>query len=468
MVVQIEISTIAESVTRVANSDKKFTGGIHIYHPTHRQLTLTATGDTLISQHLSMFTEPAFLQMVDAIRSANVRFTNLEMLIHKFEGYPAAESGGTWVAAEPAILDELKWLGFNLYAWAQNHALDWGEGGLFATLRNLDAAGLVHAGVGANLAEARRPAYLDLDQGRVALISMSSTFANFGRAGHSRPDVQGRPGLNPLRFETTVEVDADTLATLQRMNEELKLDASQRLSIKLGMTKPPEPGTTTLGNLKFKVGESKGVHTVPHRGDAEGNLRSIRDAKRQADWVVVSIHSHEMNGGDLEVPAEFYQAFARECIDAGADIIIGHGPHVLRGIELYEGVPIFYSLGNFVFQNETIRHQPADFYERVGLGPEATPADVFDARASSGKGFPANPAYWESVIPHVTWDEGRVTAIRLYPIDLGFGQPRAVRGRPQMAGPDLGRKIIEHIDRLSAGFGTRIRWSDEGYGSVEL
>jgi poly-gamma-glutamate capsule biosynthesis protein CapA/YwtB (metallophosphatase superfamily) len=407
--------------------------------------------------------------MVDVIRSADVRFTNLEMLLHRFEGYPAAESGGTWVCADPSMLDELRWTGFNLYAWANNHTLDWGEGGLKATLRTLDDAGVAHAGVGLNLAQARRPAYLDLDQGRVAMVSMCATFADFGRAGHSRPDVQGRPGLNPLRFDTTVEVDEDTLTALRRINEEFRLDARDQLRLRLGMLKPPEAGTLKFGGTKFMIGENRGSHTTVNKADADGNLRSIRDAKRQADWVVVSIHSHEIAGGDLEVPAEFLPAFARQCIDEGADIVIGHGPHVLQGMEMYKGKPIFYSLGNFIFQNETIRHQPADFYERVGLGPEATPADVFDARTDNGKkGFPSEPAYWEALIPHVTWEDDKVTEIRLYPIDLGHGLPRPVRGRPMLAGEELGRKIIQRMERMSALYGTRITWNAEGYGVVEL
>lgn len=434
-----------------------------------RRLSLAATGDSLITQHLSVFREPAFLKMVDLIKDADVRFTNLEMLLNNFEGYPAAESGGTWVSAHPSMLQELQRMGFNLYAWANNHTLDWGEGGLLATLRTLEEAGVAHAGVGMNLAEARRPAYLELEQGRVALVSMCSSFADFGRAGDSRPDCQGRPGLNPLRMQTSIQVDEQTLALLQRINDELTLDAKDQLRMKLGMLKPQEAGTLKFGNLKFVTGEQKGVRTTVNQADAEGNIRAIRDARRQADWVVVSIHSHEVAEGDLEVPAEFMEAYSRRCIDEGADIVIGHGAHVLQGIEIYKGKPIFYGLGNFVFQNETVRHQPADFYERVGLGPSATPADVFDARTESGaKGFPSKDYYWESVFPYVTWEDGSVTEIRLYPIDLGFGKPRAVRGRPMLAGEALGRKIIKRLERMSTPYGTRISWNPEGYGVVEL
>lgn len=97
-------------------------------------------------------------------------------------------------------------------------------------------------------------------------------------------------------------------------------------------------------------------------------LRRIDEAKRQADYVLVSIHAHEMEGETKEKPAEFLKTFARACIDQGAHAVIGHGPHIVRGIEIYKNRPIFYSLGNFIFQNDTVSCLPAEFYEKYGLG----------------------------------------------------------------------------------------------------
>lgn len=434
-----------------------------------RQMRLVATGDSLITQRLSCFDEPPFRRLREIIQQADVRFTNMEMLFHNFEGYPQAQSGGTWVCASPAIFRELQWMGFNLFAWANNHTLDWGEGGLFGTLRTLEEAGAVHAGVGRCLAEARRPAYLDLDVGRVALISMCSTFHEFNRAGDSRPDVQGRPGLNPLRFETIIEVTPEQLAFLRSLDEQLGFAEEIRQKVALGFRNPDPEGIVTCLGQRFAVGNQARVRTRPHRGDLEGNLRSIRDARRQADWVIVSIHAHEGLGPDVERPAEFLEEAARACVDAGAHAVIGHGPHVLRGIEVYKGVPIFYSLGNFVFQNETIRHQPADFYERVGLGPDATVADVFDARNQGGRGgFQAKRFYWESVVASCQWEEGELTGVRLYPIELGFQLPRPVRGRPMLAEGEAGRRIIQRLAELSAPYGTEVTWHEDGYGYVAL
>ncbi|MBO8141209.1 MAG: CapA family protein [Firmicutes bacterium] len=298
---------------------------------------------------------------------------------------------------------------------------------------------------------------------------MCSTFNEFNRAGNSRPDLQGRPGLNPQRYETTIQVTPDQFQFLQKLDEELDLGAEHRLRIRLGFRKPDPEGTITFLGRRFVVGETPKVVTTPHAGDLEGNLRAIREARRQADWVFVSIHAHEAKGSDLERAAEFIETVARACIDEGAHAVIGHGPHVLRGIEIYKGAPIFYSLGNFIFQNETVRHQPADFYERLGLGPEATVADLFDARSKNDtRGFPSERRYWESVVALCTWDDGHLTKIELYPVELGFQLSRPARGRPSLAGPERAEAIIRHLAELSKPYGTKVRWDPKGCGVVDL
>src|SRR5690606_15324281 len=233
------------------------------------RLVLAATGDSLITQRLSCFTEPEFLRLRGILQSADVRFTNMELLFHNFEGYPQALSGGTWVCAHPSIFRELQWMSFNLFAWANNHTLDWGEGGLFATWRTLEEAGAVHAGVGRNLAEARRPAYLDVAAGRVALVAMCSSFREFNRAGASRPDVQGRPGLNPQRWETIVHVTPKQMEFLRRFDDELELSATHRLRVRLGFRQPDPEGTLMFLDRRFVVGDPPRVETKPHKGDLE-------------------------------------------------------------------------------------------------------------------------------------------------------------------------------------------------------
>src|SRR5580765_6775410 len=83
---------------------------------------------------------------------------------------------------------------------------------------------------------------------------------------------------------------------------------------------------------------------------------------------------------------------------AGTDIFATHGPHILMGIEIYHGKPIFYSLGNLIMQNDTLRHVPAYPFDRFGLDPRSTPSEFFDHRTTNGtKGHPASPEFWQSM-----------------------------------------------------------------------
>ncbi len=416
--------------------------------PPPGSMTFALTGDAIITRRLSPYREPGFLGLVERIRSADAAFTNLEVLLHTYEeGYPAAHSGGTWMAAEPGLAKELAWAGFDLVSRANNHTMDYGVGGLVATTRAVEAAGLVHAGAGMNLALARAPAYLETAGGRVALISVASTFSDEDRAGPQRKDLRGRPGLSPLRYRTTWVVSEEALAKLQDVAREVGLPAGVR-----------EGRLRFLGRT-FVAGDPPGRRTEVDPRDLEEILQAVREARRQADWVLVTSHSHE-GGRSFEVPADFVVSFAHAVVDAGADLFVGHGPHVLRGVELRNGRPIFYSLGNFIFQNETVRFLPQEFYEQYGLGPEASPAEAQDARLerSRGGGFPAVRSYWESVVAVPRFEEGELTEILLYPVTLGFGLPRPRRGRPVLAPPDEGRRIIERLAELSRPFGTRIEY----------
>lgn len=430
-----------------------------------KRINVVATGDSLITMKQSIHSEPRFLEMVDIIQGADLAFTNLEMLLHDYEGYPAAECGGTYTRADPEMIYELAWMGFDMVSTANNHSLDYMYGGLITTLEHLDAAGIPHAGTGIDLAEARQPAYLETPQGRVALIAAASTFASLGRAGASRRDMHGRPGLNPLRYDTWYVVKEETLKKLKKLAEEMGLPEVVQ----------PEDAYYFLLN-KIVVGDEVGVHTKPHEGDMEGNLEAVRDAARQADWVLFSLHAHAGRPGDLERPAEFVEDFSRACIDAGAHMVIGHGHHAMRGIEIRDGKPIFYSMGNFIFQNETVMKMPADFYERYKLDPHGgTPADAYDARQKApprpgypdSKWFTEDEKYWLSVIPSMTFEEDRLTGLKLHPIELGQSKPRSQRGRPMLAGPELAEKILETMQELSKPYGTRITVED-GVGVVEV
>jgi poly-gamma-glutamate capsule biosynthesis protein CapA/YwtB (metallophosphatase superfamily) len=394
-----------------------------------------------------------------------VKFTNLETTVHDNEGIPAAESGGTWAIAHPSVLDDIKAYGFNLIGWANNHSLDYSFEGLRATEKYLNEKGLVHAGVGQNLSEASAPKYLETPSGRVALIAVTSSFHESNIAGEQRRDMVGRPGINPLRSKQTFFVTKDKLEALKQIAIVTKINAKTELAIKEGFMTDQEDGSFQFGNYHFVEREEEGFITEPLEKDVQRIINTIKEAKRQAAFVLVSLHAHEMQGDNKAEPSEFLITFARRCIEEGADAIIGHGPHILRGIEIYQGKPIFYSLGNFIFQNETVEALPADFYEKYGLSNESTVADAFDTRSKNNTiGFAANPKIWESIIAEWKVEEGKLKEVTLYPIELGFNQPRFEKGWPSLS---ENREFLEELSRLSIPFGTNIE-IDGNIGKIKL
>jgi len=427
-------------------------------HQDGSDITVALTGDAIVSRALSVYTEPDFLELRDLIRAQTTAFTNAEILFLDYDDpgvIPAAQSGGTYMRAEPELAKELAWMGFDMVSLANNHTMDFGVGGLRANKRSIEAAGLVQAGAGEHLAEARAPAYLDTPGGRVALISVASTFADFGRAGPQRKDFRGRPGLSPIRYETIYTVPDEYFESLRELRSDLDLPGSV------------EGDELTLFGHTFRRGETFETTTTPHEGDLREIVEQVEDAARQANWVIVSSHSHE-GAESRDVPADFVREFARATIEAGADVWVGHGPHVLRGIEIYEGRPIMYSLGDFIFQNETVELQPADNYQRYGLGNHHLPAEFYDTREDqSDGGFPANPLVWEGVVAVTDFRGGELAEVRLHPVTLGHGLPRPQRGRPLLAKGDLGAKIIGDLRRLSEPMGTEVV-TENGVGVIRL
>ena len=417
--------------------------------------TMALTGDSIITRRLSVYTEPGHTRLFDLIRGADAAFTNLEMLFHDYEPYAMNESGGTYMRAEPALLKDLVWAGFDMVSRANNHTGDYGVEGMRLTTKHVAEAGLVQAGVGEDLAAAREAAFLDTPKGRVAMISVASTFPDHSRAGRARSGIRGRPGLNPLRFTTTYIVPRERLEQLRTLQAELT-------------GRPPAQGDTiNFFQRRFALGEKSEVRTEPNKDDVAEIAAVVRNASRLADYTLVTIHAHE-GGVNRATPAQFLVTFARAMVDAGADLFVGHGPHVLRGIEMYKGKPIMYSLGDFIFQNETVLRLPSENYEPFTLGSDAGVADFNDRRYDHDKtGFPADREIWEAVVAMPTWQGRRLTQIALHPISLGFGKSRTERGRPLLADAATGKKILDDLIQRSAPFNTRITVRD-GVGYVEL
>lgn len=438
-------------------------------------------GDCMLTRRLSIFDEPAYLALRDIFRSSDAGFVNLESVVRRpDEGTPGV-TRGTYMTTAPELLAELSWFGVNMVSTANNHAYDYGEAGLMATVRHLGEAGMTYAGSGANMDEARRPGYLDTRGGRVALIATTSAYRPWNVASAQRPDMRGRPGINPLGSETTYTVDDQTFAALKRMSAGLGFDQSKKRDRThfYSESEAAEDGAEDMklfGETIVK-GREFGATSSADEADVEDNLRWVREARRQADWVVVSFHSHQFAHRslataatkiDLKEPADFVPAFAKRCIDAGADLFVGHGSHTPLGIEIYKGRPILYSAGNFIFQNETVRSFPAEAYTRFGLGHEATPTDFLDARTGGGtKGHIAHPGFWENIATTIEFRGGKAAEIRIHPIEQGHGSSLGQRGRPVLASGEAAARVIARVADLSRLYGVEVRAVD-GVGVISI
>jgi len=432
-----------------------------------RQMRLTATGDALITRRMPLYDDPAFMGMVELIRNCDVAFTNTEVTLSRFRGWPVVESGGMALSVDPKCAHDLRQLGFNCTAFANNHTLNFGEEGVLRTLDALREADLVCAGAGANLGEARLPAYLDTVNGRVGLIGCASSFAKGQSAGGQSAILPGRPGLNPLRVKHTIMVDARAMQEIKRIADATGIEGYRQFGDWMNFYPP----TTKEGEYSFlnqayaaTDGEMR-VRSESNERDMEEIARWTAEAKRQAGFAMVSIHAHEQ-GRERWEPADFLPTFAHTVIDAGADIMVGHGPHLLRGLEFYKGKPIFYSLGNFIFEYETIERFAADDYDTMKRDPSWTAGQVTaDIHQNLERSFPADDRYWESVLPICDFDGDRLRAIALYPLALGFKKPVWERGIPRLASGAQADATLRRFADLSEPFGTRINIAD-GVGHV--
>jgi poly-gamma-glutamate synthesis protein (capsule biosynthesis protein) len=436
---------------------------------------LILAGDTNLHQRLSIYDDPAFLAFFKRIQTADAAFLNIESQIqpNRFPGSPAFKSGGIYLASPGFILDEFKWAGFNLFSVANNHAFDYGEEGLRTSIKAIHDKGLVYAGAGENSALARAPGYLDTKHGRVALIALSSTLLTGSWAGPQREDLPGRFGVNPLRHITTYTVKPEAL-------EALREAAVLRSPWAVNNNSP----TFSFDGALFQAGDKATVHTKADKRDLEGLLASIRDARQQADFVIVTIHAHEGSPNTPSKAADFVVEAAHAAIDAGADAFANHGPMDPRGIEIYKGKPIFYGLGNFAFDGHVQPLQPARLYELHDLPRTSINSDLWITHAPDGTD---NPIYrpWrqetrESATYELIFDpNGKLKQIAIDPISLLWAKgPNAEKdpktrafhtraGVPGPASPDVAARVFERITKQSAALGTKVTVS-KGRGYVQI
>ncbi|MFF0159145.1 CapA family protein [Streptomyces sp. NPDC005263] len=446
--------------------------------PTWRQanvrdgFTLASVGDLVLDDALAPLLETRSPGLLELLRSADVTFGNFESTavdLTEFDGWPEAESGGSWLISTPRVAADLRRIGFDLMARANNHTTDWGVAGMRATDRLLAEAGIVHAGTGDTLAEARSPRFLTTPAGRVSLVSAASRFETMSRAADPLGRVPGRPGVNALRTTRQVLVPARRLRELALIRDALP-PGSVRASV---LETDRGQGTVTLFGTRYAAKPGPEPHTddvefrfLVHESDRRAVLHAVRQAKQTSDFTIATMHTHEP-GNYSQEPPDFLPLIAREAIDNGADAFLGHGPHQLRGIEVYQGRPIFYSLGNFFFMENTQQPLTRGAYDKDGGREGETEAEFLERKRVHG--VFGEQIWYESVVAISRFDgRGTLRAVELHPIELHWNGPRdADRGIPRPADAPTADRILTRLRRLSEPFGTKIV-TREGVGHLSL
>ncbi|TIL82598.1 MAG: CapA family protein [Mesorhizobium sp.] len=418
--------------------------------------TLALTGDSIIQRRLLSDRDPVVKPLFDIIRQADAAFTNLEVLPNDFRGDPALDSGGSHFGAPSWVLEELIEAGFDLFATATNHSLDYSISGLKYALDQLDGRRLCHAGCGRDLEEARQVSYFTTPSATFGMVACASTFARGQQAARRTRAMQGRPGLSPLRVESVYEILPAQLDQIKAISSDLGIEQLRRLDIDLGFAFESAADTFPFNGMNFRGSACPKHRQTPNKQDLDDILRWVEDARRMSDIVLVSIHAHEQ-GKKEEDPAEFITEFAYAAIEAGADVFVGHGPHILRGLEIYKRKPIFYSLGNFIGQNELVQRLPADSYDLFQIEDSHTPGALYQKRTDSDRiGFPADSRYWETVLPICVFEGHDLVSLIIHPVSLGLGEARHRRGRPRLASGEAASAILERYSGLCQPFGTEL------------
>jgi poly-gamma-glutamate synthesis protein (capsule biosynthesis protein) len=263
--------------------------------------------------------------------------------------------------------------------------------------------------------------------------------------------LQGRPGLNHIRFSITYLITEELLNNLKKIRSILNLDPT---GPKSRWIKEKEDEFFFLKNV-FKRNNENIIVTQANKKDLEENLSEIKNAKKNSDLVIFSLHVHEAKVYPFTGPwreqiikeefPEFIREIAHKVIDAGADIFVGHGAHFLRPLEIRNGKPIFYSLCNFIFHTRTVKKRPYVDYERYNLDPiTSLPYDLGNSDEENGRFM--DKVHWESILPVCTFSKDNlVKSIELYPISLGHGESWTSLGTPRIAHNLLGKEIRDWL-----------------------
>jgi poly-gamma-glutamate synthesis protein (capsule biosynthesis protein) len=439
--------------------------------------TAAAVGDLIISRPVSQYSGslPGFSEVLKVLRGADVTVGNLETTIfdpRAFTGAPYSW-GGDWTnASVPQVARDLKAMGISIVSRANNHSMDWGLEGMRETSQWLDEAGIPYAGIGESHRAARAPAYYESPQGRIALVSVASTYRPTSESLPPASNAPGRQGLSALRVEETAHVPRNAVEAIAKVQCSLYNEHCADV-----------PNEGSLFGARYRQADR---FSYEHKMDAD-DLReiyaAIRAAALNADFVIVAIHSHECSQGcdDENAPrgaANFIKELAHGAIDSGADLFVTSGNHNLGAMEIYKSPargyrPVFYGLGNF-FWSDVQEQLPHDLFNRnrelmARTWKDPARATEYDLSAPLNKQTFAHAFTFQSVIAEVRFDGNQLSEVKLHPVELGYGDKVTTSGIPRLVSDEAAaREILGQIAGQTSEFGLPaldIRYSD-GIGVI--
>lgn len=407
--------------------------------------TVAAVGDIYEPRPL-VSDDPAFQKLVDRIRKADVGFANMESSLIDFRNFEGPVSASPMAPLQMG--EAMKAMGITIVNHANNHTLDGGVAGMVSTDEELDKLGIVHAGTGRNLQEARAAQFLESPKGRIGVVGMftmddSSKYGpnfSYSAATYRNGDLGGAPGVDALHLTAYHIVSAEHLESLKQI---AKSAYGANPAAPNGA-----PERFRFFDDWYQAGPEEGaIQYEMNANDEKDILQSIRNGKVYADFVIATLHSHQTSdykglayGGVDHMTPAFLVKLAHESLDNGADMFVAHGVHSLRGVEVYHGKPIFYGLSSFVFQ---FGLQPGPSYDAI-----ANEKQMAILESSSNQ---------ETVLTTSHFENGRLTEVRLYPVDLGGARrPISEMGIPMTPSPDEAQRILKEMQDYSKAFGTTI------------
>jgi len=414
--------------------------------------TLASVGDVMVRRPASMIEDPGLQSALKIIRDADIGIGNMEgnlSDVTRFDGPLRGMMGIKDTAAD------LKKMGFRMMNRANNHDFDADREGMESTDKLLDEAGIIHAGTGKNLEDARAPVFLDTPKGRVGLVGMHTPNGDPQRQAASAQvgNTGGRPGINALRYTTYHVVTQEQFDALKKLRAAV-YTAPPGTTNATHLPATESTDTLELFDVWYKVGKSAGTKAFEmNKEDQTGIIRAIRDGKFFSNFMIATIHAHQ---GPIEAQEwlfedqtpDFLVTLAHQAIDNGADAFVGHGPHVLRGVEIYKGKPVFYGLGEFFRE----WHYDGMLSGVFWANPNANEDRSDPARVSTGY----RAVNYESMIAVSRFDKGQLLDVRLYPTDGRFDGPASDLGIPRSAPPEIAQRILTRVQGLSKPFGTNV------------